>query len=124
MIKRGKMQPDFINFLQSSGALCSVAFSLVPYTSSLSSDEHGRAKAPLASIWKEWSAPQARHEKKPIQYRPVHKSLAHVDRGRRLLGAEQQCSRQTGRQAACPPRLSLMISPVLLRRMAHRNKSC
>lgn len=33
--------------------------------------------------------------KKPIQNRAVHKRLAHVDRGRRLLGAEQQ-HRQTG----------------------------
>lgn len=51
-------------------------------------------KLPFFNIWKEKSAPRARH-KKPIQNRAVHKRLAHVDRGRRLLGAKQQ-HRQTG----------------------------
>ncbi len=44
-----------------------------------------------------------RHEKKPIQNRAAHKSLAHVDRGRRLPGAEQQRSRQTERQTGGMP---------------------
>ncbi|KAK2894242.1 hypothetical protein Q8A73_016726 [Channa argus] len=48
--------------------------------------------------WKEKSAPQARCEKN----RAVHKSLAHADRGRRLLGAEQQTDRQA--DSTLPPR--------------------
>lgn len=72
---------------------------VVTHISTPSSNKQRRAKSPLSSTWKEKSAPRARHEKKPIQNRPVHKSLAHVDRGRRLLGAEQQRSRQTDRQA-------------------------
>ncbi len=76
-----------------------VCVCVVPHISTPSSNKQRRAKSPLSSTWKEKSAPRARHEKKPIQNRPVHKSLAHVDRGRRLLGAEQQRSRQTDRQA-------------------------
>lgn len=86
----------------------------VPYISTLSSNKQHRAQTPLSSIWNKKSAPRARHEKKPIQNRAGHKSLAHVDRDRRLLGAEQQ-HRQTDRQAACPPRLSLIKSQILVR---------
>lgn len=58
-------------------------------------------------------APQAQYEKKPLQNRPVHKRLAHVGWGRRLLGAEQQ---QTDRQTAgMPTRQPLMKSSVLVR---------
>lgn len=103
-----------------SDARVPYVFSSVPPWAQTSS---AGAKSPLCSTWNEKSAPQARLEKKPIQNRAVHKSLAHVDRGRRLPGAEQQHTRQTDRQAACPPRLSLMKNPVLVRSTAHRNKS-
>lgn len=84
-------------FLMQSGAHVVYVFFLyfVPYISTLSSNKQHRAQTPLSSIWNKKSAPRARHEKKPIQNRAGHKSLAHVDRDRRLLGAEQQ-HRQTG----------------------------
>lgn len=83
-----------------SDARVPYVFSSVPPWAQTSS---AGAKSPLCSTWNEKSAPQARLEKKPIQNRAVHKSLAHVDRGRRLPGAEQQHTRQTDRQTGSMP---------------------
>lgn len=87
-------------------ARAAYVFSFVPYISTLSSNKQHRAKSLLFSTWNEKSAPRARHEKKPIQNRAVHKSLAHVDRGQEAAGswaAAQQCSRQTDRQTGGMP---------------------
>lgn len=67
------------------------------------SDGYCGAKSPLSSTWKEKSAPRARHKKKPIQNRAVHKSLANVDRADGCWElTSSRADRQADRQHAHP----------------------
>jgi len=98
-IKRDRGMWCCLDFL-GSGACVVFIFSFEQYLSTMSSNwkkKQHKIKSLRCSIWKKTSAPQAWHEKKTIQNRPAHKSLALVDRGGRLLGAEH-AAQQTGRQ--------------------------